>query len=408
MSRALAYGALEGALDVTAAPPPTAPRAALISLRHLLPTPPRSGNYEMEETFAEVDGAHIVPLARPAALPKALQRAASRLRRAVPRLRRVSLPGVACPLEQDYDLLVFLCQTPSDLYLLGPLEPWRRRARLTVCYLDEVWSWIVPDRAGEMELLAQFDYLFLGCEGSVEVVAEATRRPTFFLPAAVDALRFCPSPTAPPQRCIDIYNMGRRSIATHRALQRLAAQRGWFYLFSSVEGRTVIDAREHRLRLAALIQRTRYFLANRAKVTCPEQTGGQEEIGFRFFEGAAAGAILIGEAPRSASFERLFGWDGAVIPLPFGSAEVTEVIDALEADPERAARIRVENVANCLLRHDWSHRWGQLLHTVGLLPREPLRLRQARLEEQARKLRGDITPLSPRRTNGARATGALT
>ncbi len=381
------------------------PRAAVFSLRNMLPSPARAGTYELEDVIAEVDDAVICAPSRPSAVPPLMQRAVSRVRRAVPPLgRRLPVPA-RCPLEEDVDVLLAVCQSAADLLLMGPLDPWRRRCRLTVAYIDEVWAWQVPHRKGEMELLSQFDYVFTGCEGSVEAVAEATRRPTFYLPAAVDALRFSPLPR-PPERVIDVYNMGRRSLATHRALQRLTQERGWFYLHSSIEGKRVTDILDHRLRLASLIQRTRYFLANRAKITRPDHTHGQEELGYRFFEGAAGGAVLLGEPPRRRSFEENFGWEDAVIPLRFGTSDVASVIDALEADPERVARIRQSNMVNVLLRHDWCHRWGRILHTIGLLPREALVLRQSRLEERVRKIRGDAAIFLPkRRTNGAHTVG---
>lgn len=111
----------------------------------------------------------------------------------------------------------------------------------------------------------------------------------------------------------------------------------------------------------------------------PGETEGQQEVGFRFFEGAAAGVVMIGEPPNVASFSENFDWPDAVVRLPLGSTEIGAVIDELEGQPERVARIRRDNVANALRRHDWVYRWNQVLEVVGLEPTAAARNRQARL-----------------------------
>ena len=40
-------------------------------------------------------------------------------------------------------------------------------------------------------------------------------------------------------------------------------------------------------------------------------------MGNRFFEGAASGAIMVGERPNNEEFERLFNWPEAVTQLPY-------------------------------------------------------------------------------------------
>ena len=88
---------------------------------------------------------------------------------------------------------------------------------------------------------------------------------------------------------------------------------------------------------------------------------------------------MIGEPPNVASFSENFDWPDAVVRLPLGSTEIGALIDELERQPERVARIRRDNVANALRRHDWVYRWNQVLEVVGLEPTAAARNRQARL-----------------------------
>ena len=109
-------------------------------------------------------------------------------------------------------------------------------------------------------------------------------------------------------------------------------------------------------------------------------TMGRDEISGRFYEGAAAGTVMLGEAPRTAEFHAQFDWPDAVIPLPFDSPDVGGVLAELSQDPERLARISRDNVRNAALRHDWTHRLRTVFETVGLTPTKAMLERERRLE----------------------------
>jgi hypothetical protein len=238
-----------------------------------------------------------------------------------------------------------------------------RRARISVCLVDELWKKGFRQRTGEIPILRLFDRVFVSTAGSVEEVAEVTGRPCSYLAPSVDALALCPYPR-PARRVIDVYSMGRRSPDTHGALLEFAERNGWFYLYDTVGG--VTRHREHRRHLASILRRTRYLLAYPGKMDVPGQTGGQQEIGFRYFEGAAAGTLLVGEAPSTPWFEKLFGWPDSTIHLPYGATDVSSCLLTFDSDPERAERVRRTNVAQSLLRHDHVYRWSQVLQHVGL------------------------------------------
>ena len=148
----------------------------------------------------------------------------------------------------------------------------------------------------------------------------------------------------------------------------------------------MLDPAEHRALLAEKLKRTGFFIANKAKANEGGERGVQEEVGFRFFEGAAAGTVMIGDAPDVDSFQQNFDWPDAVVPLPYGSTEVAGLLDALIRDPERLQSIRVANIRNSLARHDWSYRWDQVLQWAGMGRPEALARRQARLEDLAASL----------------------
>ncbi len=125
------------------------------------------------------------------------------------------------------------------------------------------------------------------------------------------------------------------------------------------------DPREHRLLDANLLKRSRYFIANRAWADRPALTRGSQEIAARFYEGAAAGAIMLGDAPDSDDFRSQFDWPDAVVQVPFDAPRIADVIDELDADPARCARIRrVRRYA--LHNHDWAYRFHHMLRIASV------------------------------------------
>jgi hypothetical protein len=354
-------------------------RVLIVSQRDRAPEISRCTLVEFEDLITSMDRADVVAPTRSLSSPLRVN-----LARAVHKVvgRGGPLLGAAHrAVDRDYELLFVVCEDVGDLLWLGSLRAWLPLARKAVCYVEELWARDLPSRTLELELLAQFDHVFLSCAGAVQEVQRRIGKPVTFLPPSVDAIAFCPYPR-PPARPIDVYNMGRRSPVTHASLVRLAAERGWFYLRDTHGANCVLDAADHRQRLAGFVKRSKYFVANRAKVDIAA-TRGQEELGSRHFEGAAGGAVLIGEPPECATFREHFDWEDAVVPMPFDAspADVVEVVEQLEADPDRVARIRAANVRASLLRHDWAYRWEMVLEAAGLAPLPALAARKAALRE---------------------------
>jgi hypothetical protein len=346
--------------------------------------------YEFEDVIGEVTGADRVEAENPEAIDRVRRvYKLARLGTGSRRLARAVTPALPAPrLTREYELFFPVFNHPFELFALAAVPEWRARCRRAACFISELWAHQLPGYL--LELLAEFDHVFIGVRHPAEEVARLVGRPCTYLPLAVDVLRFAPYPDL-PARSIDVCNIGRRSPVTHAALLVLARERRIFYYYDTVRASGergkqmtfhVGNAAEHRLLLASVLQRSKYYVANRARVNEPEMTEGKEEISGRYYEGAAAGAVLIGEPPRSEEFRKQFDWADAVIRLPFDSADVGAILEKLEDDPGRLARIRRENVRQAALRHDWVHRVRTVFETLGMQPTPAMRAR----EEQLRSL----------------------
>ncbi len=347
--------------------------------------------YELEDVFCEVTGAaRIQPIRLELVeferrIYKLLHAAtsASTAKRLSPQLGGLRL-------DRTYDLFLPMFNDPYELHALALIPNWRRHCRYAACVIAEAWEGSLPEYL--LNSLAEFDRIYLSAN-PVESIARMTGRPCSYLPLSVDTLRFSPFPN-PPARSIDVLGIGRRSSVTHGALLEMAKRRGSFYYFDTIRmtsgvadgGRqltfSVIDPAEHRFKLASMLKRSRYFLASRARAN-DAKLAQVDEISGRFFEGAAAGAIMIGEPPRSGPYLSLFDWPDAVISAPFDDPNIEQLIQQLDADPERCARIRRTNIVNALLRHDSVYRLRTILEDAHMELPTGLLARESRLRELA-------------------------
>lgn len=352
--------------------------------------------YEFEDMIAEVTGAGIAQVTNNAGVEalRKLNKLARTLapRSALPHALQ-SVPG-GVSLHGQLELFLPVFNHVFEVYALGAVRDWRKRCKVAACYLGEAWNSQLPSYL--VEQLREFDHIFVGVQGSVETIGTLSGRPCTYLPRAVDALRFCPHPEL-SNRQIDVCNVGRRASDTHAALLELARTKRFFYYYDTMRARapgvnaisfSVIDHTEHRELLAALLGRSRYFIANRAVIDQPELTGMQQEISGRFYEGAAAGAVMLGDPPDTDEFRRQFFWQDAIIPVPFHAPHIGSIIAELDRDPARLAKVRQSNVVNALRHHDWVYRLRSMLDTLGLPVTPGLVAREQKLWGLAAEIEG--------------------
>jgi hypothetical protein len=356
------------------------PRVLIFSLRNIFGKALfRCPHYEFEDIICEIDSAVLLaPELRPSTMRS---RFATRLAYHTPIAFN---PGIRrIPAKTRYDIFFAICGHPQDLIMVNAVSNVRNICRTSVCLIDEFWlRGMMVRHSTFLRILAKFDVVMLYYSQTVKPLAEQIDRRCVFLPPGIDAILFCPHPGL-PKRVIDVCSIGRRSEITHQRLLRMVQESGLFYLHDSIGGSQAINSKEHRALLANIAKRSRYFIVSPGKFGEPDARGTQIEIGNRYFEGAASGAIMVGERPKNEEFERLFDWPEAVTQLPYDSCDIDVLIKDLDADPQRQDRIRQTGVAQALMRHDWVYRWEAVLKIVGLEPMQGVLERKERLRKLA-------------------------
>jgi len=363
---------------------PGKPRVLIFSLRNIFGKAlNRCPHYEFEDIICEIDSAELLaPTLDPSSRRASF---ATRLAYHAPVALNPGIPRT--PANGRYDILFTVCGFPQDLIMFDAVSNLQDVCGTSVCLLDELWIKDIVKHRHFLRILAKFDVVMQYHSQTVKPLGERIGRKVVYLPPAVDALSFCPYPD-PPERAVDVYSIGRRAKATHQKLLDMARESGLFYLYDTIGGSQAISSREHRALFANVAKRSRYFLVNPGKIDAPEETGHQVEFGYRYFDGAASGAIMLGEIPNNEVFPKLFDWPDAVIELPYDSSDIDLVIRDLDGDPKRQDRIRRTGVAQALLRHDWVYRWEAILKAAGLEPLPGALQRKDRL----RKLAEAVSP----------------
>jgi len=348
-----------------------APRVCLVTTRLAAQQVFRSGWYEAEDVLIGSNDVEVIAAER-AASPSA-RHLEWKLRRLFThdRIRRQTLvdPGVRpISLHGDYDLFVLACPQPGDAFIVNAVADRRKRCKVSVCWLGELWTHSLPGHQKWLPLLREFDVVAIAQRDSVEPASEAIGKQCHYVPPGVDVLRFAPADPMP--RTVDVYSLGRRAEPIHLALLQLTASSSpLFYVYDTIRNAantTTLSYREHRELIANIAKRSRFFTVAPAYFTDPAKIGGQMEIGPRFYEGAAAGAVLLGTGLPGDALRDQFDWPDAVVAVQPDGSDVGTVMARLNGSPGEVERISRRNIAETALRHDWVYRWKELMHLAGL------------------------------------------
>lgn len=346
----------------------------------------RAGLYEAQDVLLDCDDVDLIQL-RPAKGFALKSQWLTRLvfhdvsRRAVflnPGLQPVRL-------TKEYDAFIFVCSWWQDVLYANAIQGWQDYCRTSVCWIDEFWSHNVQELQYWLPILSRFDHVIVGIGGSGKTLGDAIGRTCHEMHGGVDAIRFTPYPDC-PERVIDVCSVGRRREEIHHQLLKLTTSNRLFYVYDTLKNvgnRETMDYRQHRDLYANIAKRSRCFMVAPGKVNRPDETNGQAAIAFRYFEGSAAGAALVGQIPDCESFRQHFDWPEAVIQTEPDGSDAKEVILRLLVDPGRLREISSRNAEEALRRHDWVYRWKKILALAGLDPMSEMRAREKRLGELA-------------------------
>jgi hypothetical protein len=333
--------------------------------------------YEFEDLILEIDSVDIIaPNRQRKNFESYYRRAGMFARKSVLSLN----PGIEkIKVKKKYDLFFMLCEFPKDLLNLNSLGNWREKCSVAICWIDELLINHLPNFRPFFKLISEFDYVITSCMQGDRIINEKRPGKSMFMPLGVDVIKFYPYQNW-EDRAIDVLSIGRKSETMHKLFLDLSRNKNIFYYYDSTNGDLAMKHQDHRLLIANLLKRCKFFLVYPGKFDMTNDIGNEEILGARYFEGAAAGAIMIGKAPNNREFKKNFDWKDAVIDICSVPEELNRLLFEPLLNKERLKLIVKTNIQQSLLRHDWVYRWEKVLEISGLKPKENLLKRKTKLK----------------------------
>src|SRR5260370_35474112 len=154
----------------------------VLSMRRLSNLVAYCAFYEFEDLIVELTGAARFDVG--AARSLGVSRRVFKLLRHSPGSRKLAwrFAPKAAPAEigRRSELFFPVFTHPHELFALASIPDWRKRCRSAACYILEMWQHQLPPYL--LELLREFDHIFLGVHHPIDEFATITGRPCSYLP----------------------------------------------------------------------------------------------------------------------------------------------------------------------------------------------------------------------------------
>lgn len=154
-------------------------------------------------------------------------------------------------------------------------------------------------------------------------------------------------------------------------------------MHSTFAGTEVHNMQEHLTLLNQLLHRSKISLCFEGSQL--QRFRGRSTLLYRWFEGWAAGCVIVGKKPSGKGIAKLMDWQDSALDVPDDPNELIPFIEALLQDEPRLQDISRRNYVECRLRHDWRYRFRELFEVLNL----PLPAQLVEQIEQLQRYRQD-------------------
>jgi hypothetical protein len=274
---------------------------------------------------------------------------------------RPFLPKRPLTLPASAEVVWHVLMGPED-YSLDLFKDCSGKARHIVYLFDTLPSQM--NRIRRLFSGREWDVCVTSFDDAVPMLERVTRRPWHHVDQAVSLDYF---PIVPPaEKVIHFSSYGRRHPRVHEAVRRFCEVKGLYYDFTTHDrnGPTADPLTLFR-QFAWHLSHSLFTFCWPVEVTSPARAGELSPVTCRWFEAAAAGAVMLGQPPKNPHFRKLFG-DEAVTQIN-PDADVNAILKQLEQIWQQ--RIELSAQASALREKlgggiDWSARVKRMLDFI--------------------------------------------
>jgi len=331
------------------------PSLYIVSLRNYFREASQGCVVELEEVVAELTDAMLISPSGPQELAAKLD----------------SLPTAHA------DLFFAAISLSNIVGLLKETKGWHRPFLRVFCYIFDSW---VPEaeaaRSGFRHSISSFtrtvrqiDHLFVSNPRAIEAFSDVYKISVSCMAMAADVKQFG---SMQPDRAITVNAYGRQNVAHADVLAKsyntTRSSRSLYHTNHMASG-GILDLQQHRAFFWKMLSMSCITLAyDPVKVDPGHRRFPFSFVAQRWFEGLAAGCVVVGYRPDCPEADQLLNWTDATLECPTDPKEFLQFIDDLASDLPRLKRIRVSNFNHMLQAHDWGYRVVEMMAVMSIEP----------------------------------------
>ena len=289
----------------------------MMNLKHIVLTDPILNGFaygmlrDFEDEIVRITGGHKVVMPR-RKLPKFIEDRTAHGTRYAP--FRNFIPKVECDLKAD--VLWVILMGPED-FPLDLFKNWDRNVGIKVLYIFDTFEHQLPSIRRVLQS-AKWDLAITSFHGALSFLESHTQRKWHAVAQGVKLDRF--KPVAKSEKLISFTAYGRRLENVHNSIKEYCLQTDKYYEYTTTTSlQSQLDPRENYSQYAWHLAHSFFTFSWPVELTNPQRVLTFSPITCRWFEAAASGTVILGQAPKDSEFNKIFGSD-LVIPIDYTSS----------------------------------------------------------------------------------------
>jgi hypothetical protein len=235
--------------------------------------------------------------------------------------------------ELKADVLWFVLMGPEN-FTLDLFKNWDRGVGIKILYLFDTFENQLPSIRRILQS-THWDLTITSFKGAVPFLEEHTQRKWYAVAQGVKLERF--QPVTEAEKVINFCSYGRRLENVHNSIKHYCAQTKKYYDYTTAASiQSQLNPREYYGQYAWHLRHSFFTFSWPVELTHPKRVLTFSPITCRWFEAAASGTVIVGQAPKDPTFDKFFGSE-LVVPIDYEDSDES-------------------------LNSKWEHLWNNRLH----------------------------------------------
>jgi hypothetical protein len=260
------------------------------------------------------------------------------------------------------DVAWYVLMGPEN-YRLDLYKGWQNNCKIKILYLYDT----LPHQYPTIKRLLSdnsWDILITSFNDAVDDLQKITGREWICIEQAADQSVF--QPASIEERVIHFSAYGRRYPAIHEAVMDFCNSNGLYYDYTTHDAKhPTADATELYKQYGWHLSHSLFTFSWPVELTNPQRSGHLRPITCRWFEAAASGTIILGQAPDNHIYDKWLQ-PGHVIPINSNSTkqEMLTTLEDLWSRRHDLHKVKMQMQKEGLERWTWNERVQRILSYI--------------------------------------------